>query len=851
MKRNFTSSKKAPNYGRILAWVLALGMVLMYLNSQAQFTIKQDFKGSNVDNAIILGGSPAAYLTSGKEDPIGEGWLRVTKAAYQQKGYAYINKSFPSSLGVFIDFEYTAWADAVATYGGADGFSIYLFDATYGPGSFQLGGYGGSLGYANYIKSGETTQPGLKGGYLGIGIDEYGNFSNPTEGRNGGPGFTPNAIVLRGPTTSNNSTTNKYLAGTTLGKNNAVDYVPIVKNRPSASKFYRRIQIQIDPVAGNKYHIQVRWATSVGGSFAKLLDYTTTDKPPALMKVGFAASTGQGFNYHEIRNLFVTTPGGVRIDKRVNKTSAAVGEQLKYSVNVTNATTADLKDLILTDTLRDAKGNLLPEDAYTLDSIVWNDHGNAKNVITSQTTDGATFKAHLNMGAATLDNNTEATLTAYVTVNKRPSGGAITNSAAINPDNTGITDADLTNNYAKVSTQIIATDLSIKATHQDIFYQGDPGDQIYLRVKNNGPDATGTTTTITDTLPAGLSFVGWAGNGWIVTENGGIVTAVYNGSIPSGGDFPVLTMKVQVAPDAASNLDNKGMVRVSTDNDSSNNDFKDNICIQQFSAGQIGQDQTIQDKGIPSAFTEITAASTTTGANITHQWQVSTDGVNWTNIKGATDAGYQPIDEISSTTYYRRLDNATDRNQPPVPSNVITVTVKQTTLAIDLKNFDGSYKDGMNQLIWVTATELDNKGFELYRSTDMGVTWSKIAFIAGKGTTTNTSTYHYEEKVLPGVKETQYKLSIIDNNGKSSWSPIASIKAPANTSIKLYPNPAHDYIFISGVSGIASIYDGTGRQVLRATINGASQPAKIGIQNLAKGVYFVLIDGHQFKFIKK
>jgi|GEM_PF-3102181 len=851
MKKNFTSSKKTPNYGRILAWVLALSMVLMYLDSRAQFTIKQDFKGSNTDQAIILGGTPSAYMTSGIDDPIGEGWLRVTKAAYQQKGYAYINKSFPSSLGVFIDFEYTSWTDSKAQYGGADGFSVFLFDGKYGPGSFQLGGYGGSLGYANYIKSGETSQAGLKGGYLGIGIDEYGNFSSASEGRVGGPGQKPNAIVLRGPTTSSNSTTNKYLTGVSLDNQHAVDYVPIVKQRPSASVFYRRIQIQVDPVPGNKYHIQVRWATTVGGTFTKLLDYETTDQPPALMKVGFAASTGQGYNYHEIRNLFVTTPGGVRIDKRVNKTNAAVGQQLKYTINVSNATTADLNDLILTDTLRDAAGNLLPADAFTLDSIAWDDHGNTKNVITSHTTNGATLKAHLNMGAATLDNNTEATLTAYVTVNKRPDGGGIVNSAAIDPGNTGITDQDLTNNYAKASTQIIATDLSVKATHEDIIYPGDSNDQLSIIVKNNGPDATGSTTTITDTLPAGLTFVSATGNGWTVNQQNGIVTASYNGSIASGSNFPELKLKVNVAGDTEGNLENKGMVRISTDNDTSNNYFNDVICIQQFKPGQIGQDQTIQEGNVPAPFTEITPASTTTGANLTHQWQISADGSTWSDIPGATNAGFQETSSLNNTTYYRRLDNAVDRKQPAVPTNTITVTVKQSTLDIDLKSFDGTYKNGMNQLVWITATELDNKGFDLYRSTDLGASWSKVTFIAGKGTMTNTSTYHYEEKVLPGVTETQYKLNIIGNNGKSSWSRVASIKSAGNAGLKLYPNPAHDYVFISGVSGVASIYDATGKQVMRLNIPTQSQPAKIAIQGLAKGIYFVRVGGQEFKFIKK
>lgn len=154
--------------------------VLFTIPVFAQFTITEDFRGS-ASSDIIIGGNAA--LTSGSADPVGAGWLRLTSALGNQKGHAYVNRSFPSSMGILIDFEYTMWRNTATdgTYGmGGDGLSLYLFDAAYGPGSFQTGFYGGSLGYANLNVSG-STHPGLTGGYLDVGFDAYGNFSSASE----------------------------------------------------------------------------------------------------------------------------------------------------------------------------------------------------------------------------------------------------------------------------------------------------------------------------------------------------------------------------------------------------------------------------------------------------------------------------------------------------------------------------------------------------------------------------------------------------------------------------------------------------------------------------------------------
>src|SRR5690606_23088958 len=174
--------------------LLAVASLFACHTSKAQFTIVDDLRGNNYPD-IIIGGPGGvqgeAYFTSGIDDPVGSGWLRLTKDRTNQRGFAYINRSFPSGMGVLIDFEYKMWrSQSDGAYNGADAVSVFIFDATE---NFRLGGYGGSLGYApthiftedDELDLDRSTLEGLAGGYVGVGLDAYGNFSNPTEGRNG------------------------------------------------------------------------------------------------------------------------------------------------------------------------------------------------------------------------------------------------------------------------------------------------------------------------------------------------------------------------------------------------------------------------------------------------------------------------------------------------------------------------------------------------------------------------------------------------------------------------------------------------------------------------------------------
>ncbi|MDR2282070.1 MAG: hypothetical protein LBE37_02615 [Sphingobacterium sp.] len=595
-----------------------IGLFSLLLNTaQAQFTITENFRGQ-VGPDIKIGDD--ARLTSGVSDPVGAGWLRLTTDDQDRKGYAYINRTFPSTLGLLVDFEYKMWRTKDGRSGlnqGGDGFSIYLFDGSTSEADFKLGGYGGSLGYARNAE-GTPALPGLKNGYLGIGFDAFGNFVNKSSPQKftGSNGSIPNSIVVRGRTTAaNDKTSNAYLKGITIsgvGKGtisnipadadassfssnawqNHIDYNKSTgtssgsypTSRPSDGLYYRRVQLEVIPTAGRTYLITLRWMREGDTSFTELMSYTTTDVPPDILKVGFAASTGWAVNYHEIRNLVVTTPGNLRVSKLADKdvlrtVTAGKANEVTYTIEVNNDTDARLTNVDFKDRITDGVGNLVGRDMFVIDEIKHS--GFLSGTALPATSNTNEFTGTLNMAAKTIGR-----ITVKGRLLKVPVGNVLVNSATALP--TDITDEDLENNTSVVQIPVIAegVDLVVSKTVDEACLNPAAGNTFTVTLANmgsgsiqyGGASVTGSpgntprsytanrlelseivppgATIMSSTVPDGWELVGTKPN----TPNAGYTTYVYqtkftpptsgsttpsSNTLESGSTLPAFTFKLK------------------------------------------------------------------------------------------------------------------------------------------------------------------------------------------------------------------------------------------------------------------------------------------------------------------
>ncbi|MBF2003231.1 MAG: DUF4347 domain-containing protein [Synechococcales cyanobacterium M58_A2018_015] len=262
-------------------------------------------RGTAAAPAGGLPGSPTGAL-----DPEGEGTLRLTNALNDQATFVLYDNPIPFNAGLTITFELYAYGSTStdAQGSGADGVSFFLIDGTASPDA--AGAFGGSLGYAQKFNPNlGINVPGIVGGYLGIGFDEFGNFSSPADEpggpvvRVGGPGRTPDSISVR--STANTQYT--YVTGTPT--------LPFGIDNPTATTRVpakRTVVIDLTP----DERLSVRIDANNDGDFIdpgesppelQNIDVGSINgiSRPDTFKFGFAAGTGDFNNIHEVRNLVV------------------------------------------------------------------------------------------------------------------------------------------------------------------------------------------------------------------------------------------------------------------------------------------------------------------------------------------------------------------------------------------------------------------------------------------------------------------------------------------------------------------------------------------------------------------
>ncbi|MHB8390696.1 MAG: hypothetical protein ACYDBH_14135 [Acidobacteriaceae bacterium] len=371
----------------IRPWLLvavALGLVPVGALASS-YIIQDDFTGSSAQlNWVPAGtlngvaGNWTPCLTAGNStgsipgcnlstpDPVGSGALRLTNSSTNEAGLIMSNFTYPSTQGIQVIFTtYTYGGNGYTNYNGvksgADGIGFYLLDGTQAP---NVGAFGGSLGYS--CSNSNSPYNGMAGAYLGLGIDEYGNFLN--QGDNTATGINghanPGEIGLRGYGNVNMAA----LQAINPNENNPTDVQTVCKNggtytyrlngeqQTTTLPDYAMIPGAYEILPANEPIFSQENSTSPSRTKATPITYKLIITPTGLLsfwynynntgyqsvitqqsisasngpmpgsfRFGFGASSGGGSNYHEI-TCFIATPANSSIGAPVAPLSITSGD---------------------------------------------------------------------------------------------------------------------------------------------------------------------------------------------------------------------------------------------------------------------------------------------------------------------------------------------------------------------------------------------------------------------------------------------------------------------------------------------------------------------------------------------
>jgi hypothetical protein len=258
-----------------------------------------------------------------------------------------------------------------------------------------------------------------------------------------------------------------------------------------------------------------------------------------------------------------------------------------------------------------------------------------------------------------------------------------------------------------------------------------------------------------------------------------------------------------------------------------------------------GSTNTIVFRYLPSAFelngiaeNNLTMFSTTTGS-----------------------APFTPLYGTLNTT----ARTVTQVNVPSFSNYYLTLGDLTNPLPVTLISFSATRNGENAKLVWATASEKNNRGFEVQMSND-GKAFRTLGFVASQGSNSTTKLdYAYTDTETGKTGVRYYRLHQIDLDGTDSYSPVRAVSFDGAGSLaselSIYPNPATGddvrLLIQTSEAGTARlrITDLMGRVLTDQTITTASGSTETKLNALAtakNGTYLaqLTLPSGQIKTIK-
>lgn len=214
-------------------------------------------------------------------------------------------------------------------------------------------------------------------------------------------------------------------------------------------------------------------------------------------------------------------------------------------------------------------------------------------------------------------------------------------------------------------------------------------------------------------------------------------------------------------------------------------------------------------------------------------------------------------------SYTFELTGVTDDGGCTVSGALQTLTVNSVscgTLPVTLLGLSATPQGNDVILNWSTASEFDNKGFEVQRSAD-NIRWEAITFVNGAGNSSTTRNYSFVDKGL-FPQRYYYRLKQVDIDERYKFSSVVSavLNSKANYALKQnYPNPFRSETTIQFTLPetqkiTLTVHDMHGKTI--AVLASGTKPAGTHAINfytgrIPSGLYFYKLQAGHFTEVKR
>ena len=205
-------------------------------------------------------------------------------------------------------------------------------------------------------------------------------------------------------------------------------------------------------------------------------------------------------------------------------------------------------------------------------------------------------------------------------------------------------------------------------------------------------------------------------------------------------------------------------------------------------------------------------------------------------------------------------------------SVLISLPTLGDTLPVELIYFLGDSDSSGINLNWGTATEVNNYGYNIERSSDQ-VNWNVIGFVPGHGNSSSPKDYSFTDSEITENGFYYYRLMQIDTDGGFEYTDIVEVEYNFITAIKLtdggiqpeyslsqnYPNPFNPSTtieFTLHVSAdirleLCSITGQTLRVLLDENLPAGTHQTTLYINDFSSGVYVYCLITPQITLSRK